>query len=177
MKQVHLYRLFDFDGNLLYVGTSYDSKRRLRQHRTRKHWFEQVARVETESFPTKEAASAAEVAAIRAEGPKYNHAYNTGFDRPTYQREWMRAHRAKIQDEPVETNQAALRLSDEQFRNGQASFQRGVGLRTIAEEFGTLMDGQKEAEAFSLGLGYLDGVIAAIRRTDNLLMFPAGPDK
>ena len=89
----------------------------------------------------------------------------------------MRAHRAKIQDEPVETNQAALRLSDEQFRNGQASFQRGVGLRTIAEEFETLMDGQKEAEAVSLGLGYLDGVIAAIRRTDNLLMFPAGPDK
>jgi hypothetical protein len=70
-----------------------------------------------------------------------------------------------------------MKLQDEQFRAGQANYQRGVSLRVMAEEFGTLMDGGKEGEAYSRALGYLDGVVASIRRTDNLLLMPAGPDK
>jgi len=70
-----------------------------------------------------------------------------------------------------------MKILDEQFRNGQASFQRGIGLRTVTEEVGTLMDGSQEAEAISLLIGYLDGVVASIRRIDNLLLMPAGPDK
>lgn len=69
-----------------------------------------------------------------------------------------------------------MKLVDEQFRNGQASFQRGIGLRTIFEQVGTLQEEGKEVESISLAVGYLDGVIAAIRRTDNLLLMPAGPD-
>ena len=70
-----------------------------------------------------------------------------------------------------------MKILDEQFRNGQASFQRGVGLRNIAEQVIAFDDEGKEAEGVSLALGYLDGVAAAIRRIDNLLLMPAGPDK
>ncbi len=70
-----------------------------------------------------------------------------------------------------------MKLLDEHFRNGQASYQRGVGLRTIVEEVHALTDRRQEEEALSLIVGYLDGVVASIRRTDNLLLMPAGPDK
>lgn len=69
------------------------------------------------------------------------------------------------------------KLTDEEFRNGQASYQRGIGLRAIADQVGMLMDADKEVEALSLAFGYLDGVVASIRRTDNLLLMPHGPDK
>jgi hypothetical protein len=70
-----------------------------------------------------------------------------------------------------------MKILDEQFRNGQASYQRGIGLRTIFEQISAFQDEDKEAEGASLALGYLDGVVASIRRTDNLLLMPAGPDK
>jgi hypothetical protein len=70
-----------------------------------------------------------------------------------------------------------MKISDEQFRNGQASYQRGVGLRAIYEQITALVDADKEDESVSLAVGYLDGVVASIRRTDNLLLMPAGPDK
>ena len=70
-----------------------------------------------------------------------------------------------------------MKILDEQFRNGQASYQRGLGLRTIFEQISALQDEDKEAEGVSLALGYLDGVVASIRRTDNLLLMPAGPDQ
>lgn len=70
-----------------------------------------------------------------------------------------------------------MKLLDEQFRNGQASFQRGVGLRTIFEEVGSLEEADKKVESVSLAIGYLDGIVAAIRRIDNLLLMPGGPDK
>jgi hypothetical protein len=70
-----------------------------------------------------------------------------------------------------------MKILDEQFRNGQASYQRGIGLRAIFEQVNVLEDEGKKAESVSLALGYLDGVIASIRRTDNLLLMPAGPDK
>jgi hypothetical protein len=81
-----------------------------------------------------------------------------------------------------------MKILDEQFRNGQASYQRGIGLRAIFEQITALQDEAKEAkdislaetkeaESVSLALGYLDGIVASIRRTDNLLLMPAGPDK
>lgn len=70
-----------------------------------------------------------------------------------------------------------MKIHDEQFISGQRSYSRGVGLRTIVEQSAVLLDEAKEDEAESLVLGYLDGVVSSIRRIDNLMMFPAGPDK
>ena len=62
-----------------------------------------------------------------------------------------------------------MKIIDELFRSGQASFVRGVGLRTIADEFNALDASGKDEEAASLALGYLDGIVSAIRSTNNLL--------
>lgn len=70
--QHHLYRHFSTSGELLYVGVSLAAVNRLAQHRHHSHWYTQIARVEIESFATRELALEAETAAIRKENPKFN---------------------------------------------------------------------------------------------------------
>ena len=65
------------------------------------------------------------------------------------------------------------KLDNDKFIEGQNAYKRGVGLRAIIEISDALNAEDKE---FSLVLGYLDGVIASIRRIDNLLLMPKGPD-
>jgi predicted GIY-YIG superfamily endonuclease len=69
-----LYRLFNEPGRLLYVGVAYDPEVRLAQHRRRKPWWPEVDEDRTTLawHPTREAAEAAELIAIRAEEPVYN---------------------------------------------------------------------------------------------------------
>jgi hypothetical protein len=67
-----LYRHFDASGTLLYVGVSLHVVVRLIGHRDTAHWFSQLARIEVEHYPTREAALVAEAEAIRTEKPRYN---------------------------------------------------------------------------------------------------------
>lgn len=67
-----LYRHFDKDGRLLYVGISLNAVARLAQHRGVAHWFRSIARIEIEWHPTREDACAAEIEAIREELPMHN---------------------------------------------------------------------------------------------------------
>lgn len=67
-----LYRLFDGDGQLLYVGTSVDPQNRWEQHAREKLWWSSVARATVEWYPDRTSAMAAELAAIKAEGPLHN---------------------------------------------------------------------------------------------------------
>lgn len=66
-----LYRMFDSDGVLLYVGIT-SSPKRLGQHQRNSAWWLAVARVEVEHYPTRADALAAEADAIRTEGPTHN---------------------------------------------------------------------------------------------------------
>jgi excinuclease UvrABC nuclease subunit len=68
----YLYRHFDKNDRLLYVGISLSVFQRLAQHRSRAHWFEQICRVEMEQFATREEAKAAERVAIKREKPLFN---------------------------------------------------------------------------------------------------------
>lgn len=68
----HLYRHFDQDGVLLYVGISLNAIQRLSQHRDHSSWFGSIARVEIKTFETREAAMEAERVTIANENPKYN---------------------------------------------------------------------------------------------------------
>jgi predicted GIY-YIG superfamily endonuclease len=70
-----LYRLFDAEGALLYVGISQYPKDRLKQHRASKAWWSLVARTTTETHPTRAAAEEAERVAIAREEPRYNIAH------------------------------------------------------------------------------------------------------
>jgi hypothetical protein len=67
-----LYRLFDEDGQLLYVGMSCDVWRRQADHRNRSDWYELVVRTEVESYPSRYKALLAEREAIQTENPIYN---------------------------------------------------------------------------------------------------------
>lgn len=66
-----LYRHFDGQGCLLYVGVSLNALQRLSEHRY-SYWIDRVARVDIERFPSREAALAAEREAIRIEKPLHN---------------------------------------------------------------------------------------------------------
>lgn len=86
MRDIHrhlphvVYRCYSVQDVLLYVGATHNLKNRLRQHRQAHRaslgstpaWLPLVARITFEEFPDGEAASAAEVATIRAERPVFN---------------------------------------------------------------------------------------------------------
>jgi len=67
-----LYRHFDAENNLMYVGISLNVFQRLSQHRDHSRWFGNIKRVEIEHFETREKAIIAEKNAIKTENPKFN---------------------------------------------------------------------------------------------------------
>jgi excisionase family DNA binding protein len=70
--ETSLYRHFDKDGNLLYVGISINFLVRLSQHRDVSFWFSKIAEVKVEKFETRRMALEAETAAILKENPAHN---------------------------------------------------------------------------------------------------------
>lgn len=67
-----LYRFFAADGALLYVGITRDPRDRFGDHRRDKPWWIEVARIDMEPHPDRDAVLCAEKAAIQAESPRYN---------------------------------------------------------------------------------------------------------
>lgn len=77
-----VYRCYDADGGLLYIGMSVNPKQRLYQHRSRRSpWVDRYASMTEEWFAGPRAAMKArdaEVAAIAAERPAFNLEHNPG---------------------------------------------------------------------------------------------------
>lgn len=71
-----LYRHYNSDGELLYIGISLSTARRLAEHRCGSRWFKQIARIEIQHFSTRGAALNAERRAIELEKTKYNGLFN-----------------------------------------------------------------------------------------------------
>lgn len=67
-----LYRHYDANGVLLYVGITFDFRQRKRQHTSQSSWRTRIARMTVEVFPDRVAAREAERAAIVAENPIFN---------------------------------------------------------------------------------------------------------
>lgn len=67
-----LYRLYDCDGTLMYVGITSNPERRFSQHASDKPWWPNVTRKAVEWYSTRSAAELAEEAAIRLRHPLYN---------------------------------------------------------------------------------------------------------
>lgn len=67
-----IYRHYDKDGVLLYVGSSHCTIARLASHRSTSHWFEAVTRIEIERKSSYDEMLSAENYAIRKEQPKFN---------------------------------------------------------------------------------------------------------
>lgn len=77
-----LYRFFDENNTLLYVGITKDWNSRLKAHH-KADFFSAVATMTLERYPDRESLAEAELAAIRKENPIYNR-----LDNPNY-RTWQ----------------------------------------------------------------------------------------
>lgn len=71
-----LYRHFDEDNALLYVGISRSVTARLAQH-SQSPWDHLIRRIDVEHYETREEAEAAEKLAIKTEKPIHNVAHNS----------------------------------------------------------------------------------------------------
>jgi prophage antirepressor-like protein/predicted GIY-YIG superfamily endonuclease len=67
-----LYRFFDRNGRLLYVGITHNPAARLKAHSATQAWWKRVAEVRMESYPSRDAVLEAESQAIRGENPRFN---------------------------------------------------------------------------------------------------------
>ena len=73
MKEpTHLYRLYDIDRRLLYVGITVDLERRMAKHAMDKSWWRDVETGDLALYPTRYDAKDAEHAAIVVQRPRYN---------------------------------------------------------------------------------------------------------
>jgi predicted GIY-YIG superfamily endonuclease len=76
LEQTFLYRCFDAEGALLYVGISCQALIRFSQHQSAE-WSDRVAKITIKKYPDRRSASAAELEAIKSEKPLHNIADGT----------------------------------------------------------------------------------------------------
>jgi hypothetical protein len=76
MQPTCLYRYFDSEDRLLYIGITQNQGSRFQQHFATSAWFSKVHRATFQHFETREEALSAEQAAIVAELPIYNLVHN-----------------------------------------------------------------------------------------------------
>lgn len=76
-----LYRIYDNGGQLLYVGITMALQQRLGAHRQGRSWWHEVAIIEVEYLPSRQAALEAERDAIVREKPAHNVHHNATLRR------------------------------------------------------------------------------------------------
>lgn len=76
----YLYRAYDSEGVLLYVGISGKWSERLHSHEKTSDWMELTDYVKIERFPDRESVEKAERRAIAKEEPLYNKAHNGKYE-------------------------------------------------------------------------------------------------
>jgi len=72
-----LYRHYDQQENLLYVGISLAAMNRLATHERNANWFSKITRVDMERFSDRKQALIAEKEAIKSENPLHNIIHNS----------------------------------------------------------------------------------------------------
>lgn len=75
-----LYRWWDADGNLLYIGKSVSLMARIGSHKRRSSFFDRASVMTIERYPDEASLAAAEVQAIRAERPPHNIVHNRAVE-------------------------------------------------------------------------------------------------
>ena len=71
-EKTALYRHYDCEGKLLYVGISLSPASRTSQHSRSAHWFRDIYRIDVEWYDDREKALDAERIAIKSEQPTHN---------------------------------------------------------------------------------------------------------
>jgi predicted GIY-YIG superfamily endonuclease len=83
MSHQVLYRFYDQEGSLLYVGISNTWYQRFHNHERKAGWFSKVASSTFEWHESRESVEAAELLAIKTENPQFNKASNPAYETPT----------------------------------------------------------------------------------------------
>jgi Nuclease subunit of the excinuclease complex len=78
-----LYRFYDSDHKLLYVGISCNWQQRLKQHYKDSDFHDEAHYITLEHYNTRLEVEDAEFVAIQTEKPKYNKSYNPDYEKPT----------------------------------------------------------------------------------------------
>ncbi|MFE2712260.1 GIY-YIG nuclease family protein [Streptomyces mirabilis] len=107
-----VYRLWDADGNLLYIGSAYDPDQRCKEHR-KKPWWPEVARRTEEWCSNRGSAYKVELEAIAVERSKYNAmgtpSYRTPDTEAVRRRKELAPLRQKLLEESWRVERAARR--------------------------------------------------------------------
>ena len=74
-----LYRHYDGNNNLLYVGITNDLTRRTREHRAYSRWIKLSVSITSTSFDDRDDCYSAEERAIKNENPIFNIAFNNNY--------------------------------------------------------------------------------------------------
>jgi predicted GIY-YIG superfamily endonuclease len=92
-RRTAVYRFYAADGELLYVGLTFDAAARFRTHKQQVLAWHEVSRIELTWYETRADAQIAESAAIRAEDPRWNRTCSPTYEPYSKWRplaEWMR---------------------------------------------------------------------------------------
>lgn len=82
-----VYRIFNADGDLIYVGITRNWDNRRSHHAANQPWWDEVDDIAFAYYPNRFEAAVAEREAIKAELPRYNRVHGvTGFRPPNYER-------------------------------------------------------------------------------------------
>jgi predicted GIY-YIG superfamily endonuclease len=96
-ERTALYRLYDADDQLLYIGISKDPDLRFQKHAGRSPWWPKVARKSVEWLDDRQSALDTERRLIEELSPPYNSNWNTSDVKSRIYGEKYRAKWAKIQ--------------------------------------------------------------------------------
>jgi predicted GIY-YIG superfamily endonuclease len=95
-----VYRFFDRDGRLLYVGIAFDPAERWEKHAAVAEWWKDAADNTIDWYDTRAEAGRAELTAIRYEKPIYNKVGNVKpYQKPTKRRGMKLPRRVPIVDD------------------------------------------------------------------------------
>lgn len=111
-----LYRFYDSDDVLLYVGITVGLYVRWNNHNALKPWWREVARATVEHFPDRASVARAEREAIKTEAPKYNVIHNNSRGTPI---------RGDVEDSNLYSPRQAVTYS---FRGRKSGYERTVPL-------------------------------------------------
>jgi predicted GIY-YIG superfamily endonuclease len=73
----YLYKLYDQNNKLLYIGITTDYKVRFKNHANNQSWWNKVSRHWIKKYPSRTSALRAEKRIIARQKPKYNITYNS----------------------------------------------------------------------------------------------------
>lgn len=130
-RRAAVYRLYDTEGALLYIGSAYDPEERCREHRKTPWWPEVASRTE-EWFDYRGTAYAEEMKAIGVEKSKYNRMGTPSYRTPETEAVRRRRELAPLRQQLLEESWTVERLARNAARDGSATWAESVRAGKLA---------------------------------------------